>query len=183
MPLVAVCAVSSIVLSVRALPPPLSFSSTFFLNFRCLPLGRPQVDGRSHLLLSGALGFTHQKKSSQSLTKATSSLFQPQTPPTTSAKLLKRQSPNLIPNVLLSSSSSPIPPNDPHALAADSLSWPIRRRKLIWIRSSTVCWKVSLPRCPPPFSTFFICKTDGGGLCAGPNFVFAVRSVLVVTPC
>lgn len=63
------CAVSSIVLSVRALSPPSPFSPSFFSYFPLSPLGRAQVDGRFPLLLSDAPGFAHQKKSSQTPTK------------------------------------------------------------------------------------------------------------------
>jgi len=57
------CAVSSIVLSVRALPPPSPFSPCFFFLFSIFsPLGRAQVDGRAPLLLSDAPGSAHQKK-------------------------------------------------------------------------------------------------------------------------
>ena len=47
-------------------PSALVFSPRFFLILRRLPLERGQVEGCSPLLLSGALGFIHQKKSSRS---------------------------------------------------------------------------------------------------------------------
>ena len=73
LPLVAVCALSSILLSVRvSLCPPLFFSPLFFLFFQRFLLERVQVDGRFLLLLSDARLFPSKKKtSSHTLTKAT----------------------------------------------------------------------------------------------------------------
>ena len=170
LPLVAVCAVSSIVLSVRALPPSSSFSPCFFLFFVTLPVNEHRSTA-VHFIIVRRPRLLPSKKSSQSFAKATLSssslkLAQPL------VRILKRQSSNSILNFLLSSQSSCIPPYDPYALVADRLSWPIRRRKLIWTRSSTVCWKVSLPCFPLTRFSFLRGlgrhPQDGwGGLCAG----------------
>lgn len=146
-------------------PPPSSFFSSFFSYFsKRFLLDQVQVDGHFLLLLSDAR--LHPSKKKFSLSPKPPCPLQPQTPLTTSAKLLKRSSPNFILNLPLSPPSSFIPPHDPYAFVADNLSWPIRRRRLIWIRSSTVCWKVSFPNFSLPSSPFSqaperINKTDG----------------------
>ena len=93
------CAVSSIVLSVRALSPPSPFSPSFFSYF---PLSPPWTStGRRPfpLIIVRRSRLCPSKKELPDSHQATLSPFQLQTPPTTSTKLLKRSSPNPIPNI------------------------------------------------------------------------------------
>lgn len=86
LPLVAVCAVSSIVLSVRAPPPSSSFSPCFFLFFCHLTRERAQVDGCSFHYCPTPSASPIKKKFPE-FRQSHLVLFQPQTRPTTSTNI------------------------------------------------------------------------------------------------
>ena len=141
-------------------PPSSFFSPLFFLFFQSFLLERVQVDGRFLLLLSDAR--LHPSKKIKFSNSHQSHLvpLQPQTPLTTSAKLLKRsfQISPLTSSFHLNPAASHL--TTPTPFVADSLSWRTRRQRLIWIRSSTVCWKVGFTHLSFPSPSCKLRKTS-----------------------